>query len=96
MAWSTLPEQERGGTGGDADRQSGLRTRVRRLLAGFVVSIELVGFLSAILLPFVYLPLLFLEGPDPARTLVFGGLVALHTLAVVVGARHDAGSRRQE
>jgi len=88
MSTSTPTTNADGGTAGGQGTGP-----FRRLSDGFHASslttpLEVAGFWSAVLLPFVYLPLLLGGLHTQRAALTFGGLLALHVLAVVAGHGH--------
>jgi hypothetical protein len=61
----------------------------RTLSRAAVRPLEAIAFWSAIALPFLYIPLLLVEGlGSGSHTNAFITLLALHVVAVVVGHRH--------
>lgn len=58
--------------------------------------VERIGFVSAIVLPVLYLPLLFVTGPEPERLLALSVLLALHVGAIIVGANYEPGSAARD
>lgn len=95
MAWSVLPNNQADTESGDDSREHSpaFRRRIPAITNWFVHIVELGGFLFAIMLPFLYLPLLFVTGPEPARSLALAALIALHVIAIIVGARYEPRSR---
>jgi len=63
------------------------RAVVRRLPAGAVTVLQGIAFWLAIVLPVVYLPLLFLKGPT--TTVAVSGLLVVHIVSVLVGSTYD-------
>ncbi len=51
--------------------------------------IEAIAFWTAIALPFLYVPLLFMGLESTGELAVFFGLVALNGVAFIVGHRHN-------
>lgn len=58
--------------------------------------VKRIGFVSAIVLPFLYLPLLFVPGPEPERLLALNVLLALHVSALIAGANYEPGSATRD
>ena len=50
--------------------------------------IEAFAFWTAIVMPFIYLPLLLTGVETPSEAIAFGVLVAAHVVALVVGRRY--------
>lgn len=72
----------------ESRRERNHRTPSGQYLGSLTGAIEMVGFWTAVALPFLYVPL-FVTGLDtmPQRvTLV--GLIALNIIALIVGHRH--------
>ncbi|EMA47135.1 hypothetical protein [Halobiforma nitratireducens] len=67
---------------------SGGRGRLERLLPGLAKPIRKAGFWGAILLPFVYAPLLFVGLSTWIEAVVFLALVVLNLFALYVGHSH--------
>ncbi|PSP92654.1 hypothetical protein BRC91_12485 [Halobacteriales archaeon QS_4_62_28] len=61
--------------------------RLRRLPNGAATVLRAAAFWLAIVLPAVYFPLLFVEGP--ATTVAVSGLLVVHIVSVLVGSTHD-------
>jgi len=61
--------------------------RLRRLPVGAVTVLQGIAFWLAIVLPVVYLPLLFLKGPT--TTVAVSGLLVVHIVSVLVGSTYD-------
>ena len=57
-----------------------------------VQPIEAIGFWVAIVMPFVYLPLLASGLDSPSEGIAFAVLVMAHVLALVAGRRHRSES----
>ncbi|WP_331233753.1 hypothetical protein [Natronorarus salvus] len=63
----------------------------RALSRAAVRPLRAIAFWSAIALPFLYIPLLFVEGLQTGSHMTaFFVLVALHVVSVVVGHRHGS------
>ncbi len=71
-------------TSGDADSAAAFARQSTRLIGS---TIRRISFWSAILLPLVYLPLLFV-GLGPQTGYIVIGLLALNLIALLVGHNH--------
>jgi VIT1/CCC1 family predicted Fe2+/Mn2+ transporter len=61
--------------------------RLRRLPTVLATTLRATAFWVAVLLPVVYLPLLFVDGGWTAS--LVSGLLAVHVLSVLVGKEYD-------
>jgi hypothetical protein len=64
--------------------------RLERLSTVLVSALRGTAFWVAVVLPVVYLPLLFVDGEWP--TSLVSGLLAVHVLSVLVGKEYDPGN----
>jgi len=96
MPESTLQNESNSAVGSraDAGETTGGRTRLAALYDRYqehalTTPIEVVGFWSAIALPFLYVPLLFAGISSQAELLTFVGLLALNVAALLAGHDHN-------
>lgn len=68
----------------------GLRSGVRAWLGGLRAALRTLGFLTAILLPLVYLPLMAFSHPWVIDYANFVKLVGVHVASVLVGQNFGA------
>lgn len=80
-------------SGASSTRTDRLRQAVgvdaKTLQSTVVAPVRFVGFWSAVVLPFAYVPLLFTELTGPYLT-AFLALVALHVVAIVLGREYNS------
>jgi len=95
MSESTLQNENNSAIGSpsDASETSGGRTRLAGLYDQYqdhalTTPVEVLGFWSAVALPFLYLPLLFTGISSDAELLTFVGLLALNVAALLAGHGH--------
>lgn len=95
MSESTLQQENKSAIGSPADAGEG--TAGRGKLAAVVnryrehaltTPLEVVGFWSAVVLPFLYVPLLFTGISSQGELLTFLGLLALNLAALLAGHGH--------
>jgi hypothetical protein len=95
MTESTLPNENNSAVGSPAD--AGEATAGRHKLAvlydhyrdhALTTPLEVVGFWSAVALPFLYVPLLFTGISSQAELLTFLGLLVLNLAALLAGHGH--------
>lgn len=77
-------------------RESGRERNHRALPSGRYLglvtgTIEMIGFWTAVALPFLYVPLLVTGLDTMPRRITFVGLLALNVTALIVGHRHKRG-----
>lgn len=90
MTTSPPPSRDRQPTAtGESESKSEDATD-RRLGSGLVASIRVVSFWLAIVLPFLYVPLLATGLSDAAETFAFLGLFTMSVLSLYVGHSHRA------
>lgn len=77
---------ETGETAGERPAFADLSTRYREY--ALTTPLEVVGFWTAVALPFLYLPLLVAGISTQGELLTFVGLVALNAAALLVGHGH--------
>ena len=85
MSTSSMPETETSHT--DRSRPREAVGRLRRLSTVLATALRGVAFWIAVVLPVVYLPLLFVDGGRTAS--LVSGLLAVHVLSVLVGKGYD-------
>ncbi|MCU4719666.1 hypothetical protein [Halapricum hydrolyticum] len=73
-------------TGGESLRKS-LGFGLATVRATIVPTVRFVGFWTAVVLPFVYLPLLF-TGLDGATTYAFVALLVAHVVSLLLGREY--------
>lgn len=95
MPESTLQNENTSPVGppSDAGETTGGRTKLAVLYDSYcehalTTPVEVVGFWSAVALPFLYLPLLFTGISSEAELLTFVGLLALNLAALLAGHSH--------
>lgn len=96
MPESTLQNENNSAVGSraDAGETTGGRTRLAALYDRYrehslTTPIEVVGFWSAVALPFLYVPLLLTGISSQAELLTFLGLFALNVAALLAGHDHN-------
>jgi hypothetical protein len=95
MSESTLQNENTSpvGSPSDAGETTGGRTRLAALYDSYqdhtlTTPVEVVGFWSAIALPFLYVPMLFTGIASQGELLTFLGLLALNLAALLAGHGH--------
>jgi VIT1/CCC1 family predicted Fe2+/Mn2+ transporter len=83
-----MPETETGRR--ERSRPGEAADRLRRLSRVVASTLRAAAFWSAVVLPVVYLPMLFVDGGW--STSLVSGLLAVHVLAVLVGKGYDPGN----
>ncbi|SNZ05580.1 hypothetical protein SAMN06269185_0896 [Natronoarchaeum philippinense] len=80
---------DQGTIAADATERQSLREHVYNQFAGSVVApIRMIGFWSAVALPFLHVPLLATGLEGSQQTVTFLSLLALNLLALLVGYPH--------
>lgn len=95
MSESTLQNENKSAIGSPSDAGEGTagRNRLTAVVSRYrehalTTPLEVVGFWAAVVLPFLYLPLLFTGISSQSELLTFLGLIALNLAALLAGHGH--------